>query len=502
MLTEAVIANKAYAKFSTPAECDLDTIALNVIKQDCPDFLLPIRTMEINGSLEIRYELTDGVRLSYASREMMKKDFTALLISLLTPFKVCGDWFLCRNNIYLDLDYIIVGKDGFSVKYVYIPAAEYSSTDEEIVDFFFNLILSKKVVDDEAYTVEIMRILKSSSRNSLMETLDFLLNKSQPADGQAPAVFPPMPGNAGQPTPGAQQFGPAPGPAVQHPPVREPANNQPPVRMPDRGPVGGGMNRPNEVRPDMQNTVPRGAGPGVNSVPNSDEEMKRRIMGGLYGDSGDSAANDPKKKKGGLFGSKGKQKPMPQQGQPQPPQPQFPQQMQMQQMRGGQQGGFMMPQGQPPVHNMMPQQGQPPFPQPQFPQQMPGSNYQPSDSTDIDEETVQDSSVLRLRLIENVMLNCPKYIEIPLTGGSATVGRFDKSGQPRSDYNFDASLSFVSHMHFRVERNDNAWTIIDLNSSNGTFVNNQKLVPNVKYPLAVGDTIMISAKYRMTYVVS
>ena len=91
MLTEAVIANKAYAKFSTPAECDLDTIALNVIKQDCPDFLLPIRTMEINGSLEIRYELTDGVRLSYAPREMMKKDFTALLINLLTPFKTCGD---------------------------------------------------------------------------------------------------------------------------------------------------------------------------------------------------------------------------------------------------------------------------------------------------------------------------------------------------------------------------------------------------------------------------
>ena len=273
------------------------------------------------------------------------------------------------------------------------------------------------------------------------------------------------------------------------------------------------MNRPNEVRHDMKKTVPRGAGPGVNPVPNSDEEMKRRIMGGLYGDGSDTAANDPKKKKGGMFGSKGKQKPMPQQGQPQPPQQPFPPQMPVQQVRGGQQGGFMPPQGQPPVPNMMPQQGQqrlqgqppfgqPPFPQQQFPQQMPGSNYQPSDSTDIDEETVQDSSVLRLRLIENVMLNCPKYIEIPLTGGSATVGRFDKSGQPRSDYNFDASLSFVSHMHFRVERNDNAWTIIDLNSSNGTFVNNQKLVPNVKYPLAVGDTVMISAKYRMTYVVS
>ena len=88
MLTDVVIANRNYTRLSVAENETVDEIALKVMKQDCPDFLLPIRTLEIDGEMEIRYEQQEGVRLCYSSLKMSKKEFTALLENMLMPFKV------------------------------------------------------------------------------------------------------------------------------------------------------------------------------------------------------------------------------------------------------------------------------------------------------------------------------------------------------------------------------------------------------------------------------
>ena len=90
-------------------------------------------------------------------------------------------------------------------------------------------------------------------------------------------------------------------------------------------------------------------------------------------------------------------------------------------------------------------------------------------------------------------------IELDLSRGSATVGRVDKSGHNQSDYNFDASLSFISRRHFRVEKEGDEWFIIDLGSANGTFLNGEALAPNMPYPLHPGDRVMLSKKNRLVY---
>lgn len=74
MLTDVVIANRNYTRLSVAENETVDEIALKVMKQDCPDFLLPIRTLEIDGEMEIRYEQQEGVRLCYSSLKMSKRN--------------------------------------------------------------------------------------------------------------------------------------------------------------------------------------------------------------------------------------------------------------------------------------------------------------------------------------------------------------------------------------------------------------------------------------------
>ena len=63
-------------------------------------------------------------------------------------------------------------------------------------------------------------------------------------------------------------------------------------------------------------------------------------------------------------------------------------------------------------------------------------------------------------------------------------------GRRAGDYvNVFATQGYVSGTHARLEQNGNDWQIIDLDSSNGTFLNGVKLNPNQPYAFKIGDTI-------------
>ena len=83
MLTDVSDANKSYTKLEVAEKSDLDLIAVKVLRKDCPDFLFPIKMMEIDGETEIRYELTDEVRFCYMPTQMKKREFIELLTNLI-----------------------------------------------------------------------------------------------------------------------------------------------------------------------------------------------------------------------------------------------------------------------------------------------------------------------------------------------------------------------------------------------------------------------------------
>ena len=123
-------------------------------------------------------------------------------------------------------------------------------------------------------------------------------------------------------------------------------------------------------------------------------------------------------------------------------------------------------------------------------------NYE--EATIIEEVGTGSYCLLRLCLESCSGCECPKVIELDLEHGFITVGRLNKRGEEQADFNFDASLSFVSRRHFRVEKGQGTeqWNIIDLESTNGTYVNGTRLHPNISYGLNHNDTIMISGNRR------
>ncbi|MEW5939940.1 MAG: FHA domain-containing protein, partial [Chloroflexota bacterium] len=68
--------------------------------------------------------------------------------------------------------------------------------------------------------------------------------------------------------------------------------------------------------------------------------------------------------------------------------------------------------------------------------------------------------------------------DFPLEKETVLVGR-----DPQADLRLPAALTFVSARQFEVQKRGEGFTVRDLNSANGTFLNNQRLEPNVEVPL-------------------
>lgn len=448
MLTDVVIANKSYAKLTVSENGALDSIALQVIRRESPDFLLPIKAMEIDGEMELRYELLDGVRLSYMPKEMCKKDFIELLVNMLTPFKSCSDWFLDYHNFLLDENYILIGKNGRSVRYVYLPASSYANTDEAVKDFFTGIILKTDIKDDLGYMVNLLRIIKNPDSN-LLTLLEYFQQESAPKAAQA-----------------VEKTAPKMAAAVKE--IME--------------------EKASFLQKTVESSLTGAARAGQIASEFGKHDEAGRLMDNLFGAEEEEPAAEKKKKKekqqksGGLLNLfKGKTKTKQQQPA----------------SNTGQAGHYPGAAGERQVAAPAPSQAA----VPNCPQIPVGRQMESEDETMIlnRDETV-DNRFLRLRLENCTGCSCPDFIEIDLQRGYATVGRLNKNGEAQSDFNFDASVSFVSRRHFRVELSQDHWKIVDLESTNGTFVNGEALLPNMPYPLKANDVIMIACNKRsITY---
>ena len=82
----------------------------------------------------------------------------------------------------------------------------------------------------------------------------------------------------------------------------------------------------------------------------------------------------------------------------------------------------------------------------------------------------------------------PAGIDVAIAEGEVfTVGRYDTAiGRRQSSFEFDKATKAVSRRHAAIERRPEGYSIIDLLSSAGTFVNGQKLPPNTPFTLQPG----------------
>lgn len=97
---------------------------------------------------------------------------------------------------------------------------------------------------------------------------------------------------------------------------------------------------------------------------------------------------------------------------------------------------------------------------------------------------------------------CPDR-HFPLAGKEISIGRQSRSRgiHPDIDLLGPPEDPGVSHLHaLLLAQGDNGWSIVDLDSANGTLVNDEQnpLRPNVPRPLADGDRFYIGAWTRIT----
>ena len=85
----------------------------------------------------------------------------------------------------------------------------------------------------------------------------------------------------------------------------------------------------------------------------------------------------------------------------------------------------------------------------------------------------------------------PKYLVSTALNARLELKNGAVIGRKTGDYvNLFGSQGYVSGTHARVQKNAaGAWEIVDLDSSNGTFLNGQKLAPNQPAAFKIGDTI-------------
>lgn len=67
-----------------------------------------------------------------------------------------------------------------------------------------------------------------------------------------------------------------------------------------------------------------------------------------------------------------------------------------------------------------------------------------------------------------------------------------KSGEPLVDLSEFGALELgISRVHAMIRRTKEGYQLIDLDSSNGTWLENKRLVPKQPYPLESGDRIRV-----------
>lgn len=439
MLTEMIIANKVYEVFRVTEEDQVDEIAVQVLKQDCPEFLLPFHTISIDGETEFRYELLDGICMKFQSPKMYKKEFIQQMTEMLRPFRSCNDWLLDYHFLCLDPRYVFINEKEQTVRYIYLPVSGYRMSEEEIKGFFSRFVLSAELLDDKDFILKPLRLLQDG-RTSLMSVLEFFQNEK---GSHAPAA--------------------APVPPRQVPPAAVPVEKSEEKQE-----------KPAEQKKEAEKPAQESFGK---------VDLEGELLRNLYGEKASKNKKIKKESK-----KENKEKPVKEKN-----------------TGKGLLGNLFSGKKDRDVSvELSAGREEKPAKEKKNSSREIYPEYVSPVTTDVTEmddgsEEADDGNVLRLRLESRGDYKAPSLIELNMTKGYVTVGRYDKSGAPCADFNFDHSMTFISRNHFRIEKREDGYKIIDLDSKNGTLLNEQELLSNYAYDLRSGDRIIVSKKMRLTY---
>ena len=102
--------------------------------------------------------------------------------------------------------------------------------------------------------------------------------------------------------------------------------------------------------------------------------------------------------------------------------------------------------------------------------------------TSSDNQCQEAPAVLRI-----IAMNAPSRVEITVTKDEFVIGKKAELCDGVIGFN-----KTISRSHCRINRRGNQYTITDLQSANGTYVNRVRLQPNQPHPIKNGDVIRLA----------
>lgn len=515
---DVVMANKTYACYEVNNILSVDQIALHVLRQDCPDFILPIKTMNIDGVLEIQCDLSEGVRLKYSSNRVYKNELVAILNNMITAFQTCNDWFLDYHYFCFNFDYIMIKHEGTAISFPYIPVEENYSSEKEIKEFLEDFVTRYEILDDERFGFNLIKVLKNSP-NVISGLSNYLIsvgkNSTNEKDASAGKNFGIMnepknnyysyndnQKNTFESSQVQRDYGYSNENVIK--PVKEDENQiNDDITASDSknskfGLGFGQKKEKNQQKQDENNILEstssyRGKEYGADTTAESlraslfgeiEETPSKTKSNGKFFNSSKSNKKDTKDDKKeyqketarsgfSLFGKKNK----------------------ADKAADIQNAADDTGRGRRIADDVLRNDGY----------NGNGNNLSGEynrerryvigdDVTDIDEEaaTTEDNyDKLSLQLVESSGYNIPAHVELDLSSGNCTVGRAVSSGVNIADYCFDSNIKFMARRQFMLQKKNNSWYIMDISNHGTTYINNQQIAPNALIPLEIGDLIMV-----------
>lgn len=442
----------------------LDEIAVHVIKEDCPDFLIPFRIVNVNDRTTLKYKLINTIALEYSDKELYKKEFVKLYMNLLTPFIEGKDWFLDHHNFCIDPRYIFLDKQNACVRFIYVPEASYCNSDEDILQFFKNTFVTVTIRDDANFQVKLYQFF-SGRGYTLSDLYQLMLQESQrigASGGQKPEYHS---------APAAPVF--ATTTAANAVPLPKPVENSipapAPLPEPERKAPGNKLSFGIEKK-SAAGKKEQGMAISVESYDSIDEESPEAVVEALFGGGGKKKNVNvkpaaEKKKEGGfsLFGKKKQEASVP---------------------------------------NTKKISVTPEVLSPQMNQSFAFESFaaasgEGDDRTEIFSDDGPAAGAF-LELFESPISGAIARIELNFTTPYITIGRIS-SDEVQPDIAFGREFSRIGRKHARIEKREGIYYVIDLGSANHTMLNGQILIPNQPYQLTDGCELAFTTSKPVRY---
>ncbi|MDR2360807.1 MAG: FHA domain-containing protein [Oscillospiraceae bacterium] len=429
-------------------EAEVDKMALYTIEADTPSFILPFRYQTIDGDVEFTYLIgtRNNIKYSYGSRN--SKEYAALWRNVLNPLLECNDWFMRSLSFVLQTEYLYYDKNSGMVSYVYIPSVRECS-DENSLKQMVTELAEKCPADNPELEISALRaIMQGFNPKEFLQML-----KSYPNSDGASLTSAPERGGGNS------------------------------ARRIDKPQEASSFNAPSLPRESVskQASKKESASAQYPYVSGAEDDIIINLHG--WKEDKKKKPDKVKPKTGSLFGGKADKKAAPTDAAEQP-------KSQARRIFGKKKTG---------THAVIAEDAE------ASRQSAYGRNgvneavYTDANSNiDVNDEDTQfedgdvtqlEGSSAKLRLFGSAAL--PSEIAVGENlDRPFIIGRFDVSvGKKQADFEFDKSTKAVSRRHASIERAGNGYVIIDLSSSAGTFVNGQKLTPNVPCELTFGTRV-------------